>query len=67
MLYGVNTLVFVLLYEHDVHLNYELWIMYAVRSYTVPGEYGRHNHVVVLAPSIVLQNGSVLFTWIARK
>ena len=24
VLYGVNTLVFVLLYEHDVHLNYEL-------------------------------------------
>ena len=25
VLYGVNTLVFVLLYEHDVHLNYELY------------------------------------------
>ena len=24
VLYGVNTLVFALLYEHNVHLNYEL-------------------------------------------
>ena len=24
VLYGVNTLVFVLLYEHNVHLNYKL-------------------------------------------
>ena len=28
--YGVNTLVFELLYEHDVHLNYELYIQHSL-------------------------------------